>query len=325
MAKANITKQLIESLANKDNSNFVRSVNEKVNNVIALAVEHLASKVSYITLDNVVLQPINETFNDAFVDGSNYVYLLGIENPQLEINTIKKEGFWKGIKKKLIYFWKNRKFLKMKKKRFRKKKKEDNSLEEKSFASLNQNQYTIFDLTEDLQQSLINFLAESSIVYLNKNALQIIGKEDFGSNVKIMVYLTIIDGQIHKQYLNQKQGFININLLNRYRFTGDKHSVVGNNFVKMLKIFNSLYFNINNYLPNQIFVESILCACPDELFEGDDIYKVYLKIVNFLSLKTIRGIKSINDPLKTIHEDKICGNCGVDFNKMLEELGKNKI
>ena len=121
MAKANISKQLIESIANKDNSQIVKRVNDKVNNVLSLAVEHLSQKVSYISMDNVVLQPINETFNNAFVDGSSYTYILGIEHAQLELNTIKRETFWKNLKKKIAYFWKNRKLFKKKKKRLRKK------------------------------------------------------------------------------------------------------------------------------------------------------------------------------------------------------------
>ena len=112
MPKMKISKQLIEMIASKDNSEFVKNIHEKVNDVLSLSIESLSKKVSYISLDNVIMQPINEIFNNAFVDGSCYTYLLGIENAQLELNTIKKEGKWKSFKKKLAEAWKNRRYFK---------------------------------------------------------------------------------------------------------------------------------------------------------------------------------------------------------------------
>lgn len=325
MPKISISKQLIEMIANKDNSQIVKTINEKVNQYLALSIENLSNKVSYITLDNVVFQPINETFNNAFVDGSDYVYLLGVENAQLELNTIKKEGKWKAFKKRFIYLWKNRKTLKKKKKRRRKKKEDDKSLEIPKLQNVDQTSYTIFDLTEDLQNSLINYFSETTIVYIDKNMLQIVGKDDLGSNVKILIYVVNLEGQKYKYFINNKKGFVNIDITNRYSHLSEKQILIGDNFTKMIKIFNSLYLNVNGYIPNQVFIESVLCSCPEDLFMGNDIYKVFLKIVNYLSIKTIRFIKSINNPSKTIHEDKVCGNCGIGFNKMLEEIGKDKI
>lgn len=325
MAKVKISKQLIEMIANKDNSTFVKNINEKVNELLAISIENLSNKIPYISLENVVLQPINETFNNAFIDGSNYIYLLGVENAQLEINTVKKEGFWKDLRKKFVYFWKNRKSFKKKKRRRRKQKEELKTAQTVDLSKIDQSKYTIFDLSEDLQQSMSNYLSETSMIYLDRSSLQIVGKDDFGPNVKISVYLVSMENQIFKYFLNHKKGFIDINLPNRYNFLGEKQNLIGENFTKMLKIFNSLYLNINGYIPNQIYVESVLCSCPEDLYEGDDIYKVYLKIVNFLALKTIRNIKSINEPSKTINEDSVCGHCGIGFNKMLEELGKEKL
>lgn len=323
MPKVKISKQLIEMIANKNDSEFVRNINEKVNQLLTMSIENLSKKVSYISLDNVVLQPANEIFNNSFVDGSDYIYLLGIENAQLQLNTIKQEGKWKHFKKKMIFFWKNRKALKKKKKRRRKKKKE----EEKAIKNLNLDfsKYTIYDFCEDLQYSLSNNLSETSMIYLDKNVIQIIGKEDLGTNVNITIHVVSLENQVYKYFKNEKAGFIDINILNRYHFLNEKQVMLGENFSKILKIINGLYFNINGKMPNQIFIESILCSCPDELFEGKDIYSIYLKIINYLSLKTIKNIKSINEPTKTIFEDNVCGKCAMPFMKMLEEIGKDKI
>ena len=321
MPKVKITKQLIEMIANKDNSQFVKTINDKVNSLFSLSIENLADKVSYISPENVTLQPINEIFNNAFVDGSSYVYLLGIENAQLQLNTIKKEGVWKRFKKSLVIFWKNRKTLRKKKRR--KKRKEETKVQQNINAD--QRNYTVFDLAEDLQQSLSNFLTETTMIYLDRNSIQIIGKEDLGSNVNVLVYVISQEQQTFKHFISTKAGYLDINLTNRFHLLSEKQFFAGENFTKMLRIFNSLYLNVNGNMPNQVFIESVLCSVPEELFQGDDIYKAYLKIINYISLKTIRNIKSINEPAKTIHEDKVCGGCGIGFNKMLAEIGKDKI
>lgn len=323
MPKVKISKQLIEMIANKDNSNFAKTINEKVNEILSVSIENLSKKVSYISVDNVILQPANELFNTAFIDGSNYVYLLGIENAQLNLNTIKKESKWKSFKKNLIYFWQNRKTFKKKKKR--KKKKNESALQKKSNSIVDLTKYTILDLSEDLQQSISYCLSETSMIYLYKNCLQIVGKEDFGTNVKIIIYVTSYENEIFKHFVNNKKGYLDINFPNRYNFLTEKQHEIGESFTKMMKILNALFFNVNGYVPNQIFIESILCSCPKNLFEGEDIYKSYLKIINYLSVKTIRNIKSINDPSKTIHEDITCGNCGIAFNRVLENVEKEKL
>ena len=71
---------------------------------------------------------------------------------------------------------------------------------------------------------------------------------------------------------------------------------------------------------NQVFLESILCSCPDDLFEGDEIYKVFLKLINHISIISLKTIKSINNPNLTIFKDEVCGNCILNFNKMLSRV-----
>ncbi|MBP3345156.1 MAG: hypothetical protein J6K97_03015, partial [Clostridia bacterium] len=94
MAKITVSRDLVLSIANKDNRKFVNNVNEKVNDLLASSIEDLSSQVSYISLDNTVLQPANELFNDSMVDNSYFIYLLGVESVQLDLNTAKKSRFW---------------------------------------------------------------------------------------------------------------------------------------------------------------------------------------------------------------------------------------
>lgn len=319
MPKIQITKELINSIANQDTKKFVKNVNARINEILSEAIDNLSSQVSYINLKNVTLQPVNELLNNSFVDNSSFVYFLGIENAQLEMNTAKRMNFWRNFKDRLKFAWENRKsFGKIKKKR-RKRKKMKVQEEKTEVFKFDPSKYSIYDLTEDLQHSIINYLSQTSIVTLYDNSLRIVGKDDFGSNTSIIIYIVNISDNILKYYAGKKKGFIQFDIDKRINKIKAKINQVGVNFTKMLKIINSLFYNINGFTPNQIFVESVLCSCPNELFENN-IFNAYKKIINYLSLTSLRNIPSINDESKTINEDIVCGNCGIAFNKMLNYI-----
>ena len=71
--------KFVESLIKNDNQEFAETIQEKVVNLIALSIEDLSTRVPFISAENVILQPVNETFNGAITSMSKYVYFLGIE------------------------------------------------------------------------------------------------------------------------------------------------------------------------------------------------------------------------------------------------------
>lgn len=314
MAIIKVSKDLIISVANQDKNKFVNDTSDLVNKLLSSAIEQLSKKVSYINLDNVILQPVNELLNGAFVDNSSFTYILGINNPQLELNTYKKLNFWRNFKERLKYAWKNRKKNKKRRFRFRRKRK----VEEIKEIKFDPTKYSIYDLAEDLQNSLLPFLSETSIVNLQDNILRIYGKDDFGVNTAIELYLANFNSNdVFKFYRGRRKGFIDINLQKRLDNLTKKIKGAGKNFIKILKIFNTVFYNINNYMPNQVYLESVLCFCPNELFKGNDIYKIFMKLINYITIKGVRNIPSINDETKTIYDDEVCGNTGIAFAKML--------
>ena len=117
--------------------------------------------------------------------------------------------------------------------------------------------------------------------------------------------------------------FLNLDVDKRYKIIKTKTKEAGKNFVKIMKVFNSLFYNINGFMPNQIFLESVLVSCPNELFKGDDLYSSFIKIVNYISVKTTKFFKSINDEKKYLYEDKTCGDSALGFNKLLNYLYVN--
>ncbi len=317
MAKIKITRELINSIVRQDNAKYLKKVNKTVNQLLASSIDILSQKVSYINVKNVVLQPVNELLNNSFIDNSSCIYFLGVDNAQLELNTLKSTNFWRNFKERFKYAWANRRLIKKKRRRKKRKRKEEDSIEKIYFDA---SKYTIYNLAEDLQTSICSLLTETSLISLKNCRLSILGRDDLGFNTEIVIYLVSKNDESYKFYTTNKKGFIDINLNSRIDILSKKLSETGDYLSQIMKIFNTLYFNVNGSMPNQIYLESILNYVPSQLYQGADIYKIFLKIVNFLKLKSIRNINSINDVSKNINEDVVCGNCGLGFNKVLNLL-----
>ena len=312
-----ISKQMIERIVSNDNSSFVDNISSKVEGLVGSAISDLAQKISYINVKNVILQPMNELMTGAMTDNSKFVYFLGIDNVQIDLNTSKSTRFWKDLKAKVIHAWRTRGSAKRARKRMQK-------LSEKEALKPHEivfdpSKYDLFNLTEDLQNAFTKYLSNTSMIYIDGNQLKIIGKDDFGSNTQIIIYVTLYDGENFKYYLGQRQGYLEININSRIDAINKKLENVGEVFFDILKVYNVLYFEVNNVLPNQIFAESLICNSPDELFVPDDAYKSFVKIINYFTVKFIKDFKSIatNKPL---FEDKLAGNYAFGHSKLMNYL-----
>lgn len=319
MAKITLSKNLVNSIASQNNEVYIEKTQNLVKEIVSASVSYLTEKVSYVTNNNVVLQPVNELLTGGFCDNSQFIYFLGVENAQLEINTSKSTDFWRNFLQRFKTAWANRR----KKKPRKKKKKKAEAVEKELQKPQDMAKYSIYSLTADFQQALANQVSETTIIYLNSNQISIVGKDDFGANTKIIIYLVNYNSEVFRYYAGKKKGFIDININERCNALNSKIESVGEDFITILKIFNMLFYNSNNRLPNQVFMESVLCSVPEELFKGEDIYSIFVKIVNFLSIKTIKNISSINNPAKTIFTDEICGSDAYGFTKMMEFISQH--
>lgn len=318
MSKIKISKSLINSIATQNNNVYLEKTHDLVKEVVSASVLSLTEKLSYVTTNNVVLQPVNELLSGAFCDNSEFVYFLGIENAQLELNTAKSTNFWSKIAQRFKYAWENRR-KKKRKKRKKKKSVEENEPQKPQ----KMENYSIYNLAVDFQSALANQLSETSIVYLNSNLITLIGKEDFGANTKIKLYVVNCNDEVFRYYAGKRRGFIDVNLTSRCDQINNKIKDAGENFITILKIFNVLFYNANSRLPNQVFMESVLFNVPNELFKGEDIYNVFVKIVNFLSIRTIKNTPSINNLDKSIFSDEICGEETYGFTKMMSFISQH--
>ena len=96
--------------------------------------------------------------------------------------------------------------------------------------------------------------------------------------------------------------------------------------MKMLKIMNALFRNSSRsyILPNQIYIESLLYNTPDELFAGDDIYSIFIKIINYLNFSNVSQFKSILNPDITLEKEKAVRSNIVILSKLLSGLNEIK-
>lgn len=316
-----IDKQLIESIVRKKNDEFIEKVNEKLNLIVSNAIDDLSQQIAYINLDNVILQPANELISGAFTDNSKFVYLLGIDSAQLELNTLKSTNFWKDLKNRFIYAWKFRNTRRAKRKERKKKKQQEKDGNVNPIVyNFDPSKYNIYSLCEDLQTAIAKFSALTSIVYLEDTRIRIVGKDDYGSNTQIVIYPVIYNGEVYKYYAGRKKGFIEIDVASRADYLNEKFDKCGENFVEMIKVFNVLYFYANKTMPNQIFIESILVSCPDDLLKGEDAYTIFVKIINYLTMTSAKNIKSINNPKKTIFTDPLSASSALGYEKFVNQF-----
>ena len=295
------------------NEDYFLSTSEKVNSLLANAIDELSKRIPFINMNNVVLQPINEILTGGYSENSALEYFLGVDNAQLDINS-RKSDLWKRVKSRIAYAWKNRNAGK--KQRFRKKK--NSNVKNDKYEKFEKETYGITSLTKDLQTEIAHYLSETSIVYMEGNKLIIVGKDDFGANTQIIIHIVFYDGNKFNYYINRKK-IVSIDINKRIEALNEKIEDVGECFCDILKIFNSLYYNLTKAVPNQIFMESLLYNCPDVLF-SDDYYNSFVKIINFLTMSDIKNFKSIANPNKTIFTDELCGNCAMSYKRFMNKL-----
>lgn len=317
--KFELNKELIEGLKDSINSEFVESVNNRVYFVVDEALKDFALRSSFIQLDKVQFTPVNEIYLGAVCSNSEYTYFLGVPNKEIELNSLEKKHYFKNLWNRFVRAWK------LSRKKRRKKKK--NEVDIDNFPR-NLTKYTIDDLKSDLVAQISNHVTPTTIIYEYENHITIIGKEDFGTNVKINIYVCIYDEALEtfKLYNPRKNKFYNIDLKQRFKNLENKYESCGENFINMAQIYNSLYSKAYNKIPNQILIESLLCACPDSLF-SDDLYQTFINVSNYIRLVDVSAIRSVCDNTKVIFKEKlIIDRTGqVDFSKLIKLLDVYKI
>ena len=239
--KIEITKSNLESIISSSNENFNLEIDNKVNALFSSVISKISEKNQYVTLNNTMLIPVNETFNRGFSSSSSYEYILAISNLQLELNSLRKSNIFSNSLQRFIEAYKvsrqNKKSI-----FFRKKRKNQQKTQKK--LEFNEKNYDFMDLRTDIFNVLPEFLSTTSVVSLNKNTIKIVGENDFGKRVTIYVNLMLFSGENFKYYDAKTSKFFEFSLSERVSHFSEKYDRVGDVLISLIKIFNCLYFAI---------------------------------------------------------------------------------
>lgn len=315
--KRDLSKDLIEGLRDSTNLEFVNNLNFTVFSLVDQALKDLSNKSSFIQPEKACFMPVNEIYTGATTSQSAYAYFLGIANTEIELNSTDKKHLFKNFWKRIVRAWK------MSKKKKKKKKK----IEERSLTVVTKEKYTIDDLKNDFVFYLSNLISTSSIIYEYEDHIMVVGKEDFGTNVKINIYITMYDEKngVFKMYNGRKNRYYDVDLNERFKNLANKMESC-ENFVNMIKIYNSIYSRAYSKVPNQILIESLVYNCPAVLFEHD-VYQTFLNVSNYIRMIDVDALRSICDNTKSIFKEKLIIDAGaqVEFAKLIRVLDSYKI
>lgn len=317
--KSELNRELIEGLNESNNQQFADNVNNIVYSLVSQAMEEISFKSPFIKLDKCNIIPVNEIYLGAFSQLSSYDYFLGVENTQIEFNSKVKRNWWKYIWKEFKASWRIGR-----KKKYKKKK----ASKEVSVEPLTIEKYKLSDLKHDLMLKIADQVTETSMIYEYPQMLSLVGSDDFGTGVRVNIYVTIYDSATdsYKLYKESKNKFIVVNFGNRYENLNEKYRSCGEMFVSMARIFNALFSKVYDKIPNQILLESLLFSCPNSLFDESDVYKTFINVANFIRIKNPKSFMSICDPNKTIFDEPLVfrSNSQVDYGKIINMLDNFK-
>ena len=316
--KRDLNKDLIEGLRDSTNVEFVDNLNYATFALVNQALIDLSNKSSYIQPEKAYLTPVNEIYLHAMTSQSEYTYFLGIANTEIELNSLDKKHYFKNLWKRFV------RAFKMSRKKKKKKRKDK---EVTPTVSVTKEKYTIDELKNDFIYYLSNLISTSSIIYEYEDHISIIGKEEFGTNVKINIYITMYDEKngIFKMYNARKNRYYEVDLNERFKNL-DKKINSCENFINVVKIYNSLYSKAYNKVPNQILIESLVFNCPDILFEHD-VYQTFLNVSNYIRMTDTDALRSICNNSKSVFKEKLIVDAGaqVEFARLLRVLDNYKI
>lgn len=316
--KSLLNREIIEGLNESSNGLFAENVTNTVFSLVSQAVEQIALKSPFVQLEKCNIVPVNEIYIGAFSQLSEYDYFLGIENTQIEFNSKVKKNWWKYLWREFRASWRIGRKKKYKKKKNQEVVKTPVTIEK----------YKLSDFRRDLMYRLADQVTETSMVYEFPYYVSLIGSDDFGTGVKINIYVTIYESSTgtYKLYKESKNKFIDVNFGKRFDNLEKKYAECGEMFISTAKIFNALFSKVYDKIPNQIVLESLLVNCPNSLYDQNDVYKTFVNVANYIRIKNPKSFASVCDPNKSMFDDPLVfrTNAQVDYGKIVNMLDRFK-
>ncbi|MBE7074408.1 MAG: hypothetical protein E7376_00280 [Clostridiales bacterium] len=293
-------KSLIKEFSKDTNLNAFNHAYNVISQYIDEVINTIKQRNPYII--NYELYVANEVFTGVEYFNSSLDLFLLVDAPQIELNFVNKRH--SKFKNNLIQYWN---YFKANFKLFSsRKKKGEQVIKQTNKKVLNLQDYDIEVLLYDLFSELTKLLYKESKLYIDTKKISIVGKEEFGVDINIYpVFIT--DTNSFCLYNTSTSKKIIIDFYERFDNIEIKDIKTQGYFKQQIKIFNNLYWNLFQQKPNQIFIESLLFDCPNELFAQDETITT-INIINYLKNSTMQNKKSIcntnislfKEPLNTI-------------------------
>lgn len=315
--KSLLTRELVESLNSTTNNQFVESINEKVSNLVSNAINDISEKSPFVRVDKCVFLPVNEASTGAVAQLSQYSYFFGIENPQIATNSTQKKNVWKNFWREFRANWR------IGRKKYKKVKVSNTNLQPADVGK-----YQLSDLRHDCFKVMMDYLDTSTILTEYPDHISIVGSEDFGTGVKVNIYICCYEeaDNVFKLPYKNKNKFFDINFGQRFENIQSKIERCGKVVVDVLQVYNALYSRSYNKIPNQILLEGLIFNCPDRLFDNNDLYKTFVNVSNYIRICDAGEFVSPCDTnVKLFKEPIITRNSSqVDFSKIMAMIDRYK-
>lgn len=303
-------KEKIDLLSKEVNLTNISNVYNMIDEFM-LDIINIVAKTAPISSKEYEFFAVNELTSGAITVTSDIDYILAITAPQIEINTLKLEKkFYKVIFDKVKFAWANRK-SKIKKRRKLK------QIETPKFES----RYNAESLRKDLFNQLRYYFTDKTTLLNLNNRISILSKDELGYNINIYICLKGENNQ-YKLYDSAKNKFIHIDFHNRYNNIDTKCIETSERMIDLMRVYNSLYYNIMQYNANQLLIESIMYNIPNSIYEETNNYLLFIKSINFLSLVNFDTFQSICDLDKLMVEDDLITKELSSFKTFISELKK---
>lgn len=260
---------------------------------------------------------VNECKNYAEGENSSLDIFVKIQAPTLELNCYNlNKNFFKKVSKKFINAWRIVKSEKKKSKRKRKKERDKAKNEENTKIITN---YTLLSLKVDVVNELANYFTDETFFSIFGNSIFIYSRDELGVNINLY-FVFGMEGE-YKLFNTTTYKLSQIDFKDRTQNFDKKHKEIGENYISILRIINELFNKIIGHYPNQILIESILYNLPNELFEGENIYDIFICIINYINfnLNNLLRFKSIIDQNETIENQVLCK---IDFPNFISFVKK---
>lgn len=287
----------IENFAVGVDYEIIENALNSLNVIIDNAISDIKKGNAFI-VGNCEIIPINEFCSGAVSPNSTLDVLLVLTSSQIEFNTIKfNKNKFKNFWNKVKYSWKHRKDNSRRKRKRKKEEKIEISFKDK-------NKYDMQDFKQEFLNSIINYISKTTICSIENGIIKINGES---LPFKTRIFPVINKFGSYNYFQESKNKFINLDFKNRFKVIENMTEKYGEKYLALLRIFNTLYFNIYGTSPNQTFMESLIFNLPDEAFLKNSNYESFVFAINYFVNTNLNSLKSCADSAKKIYEESLSG------------------